>query len=366
MTSAESIELLIDLASTPSVSGSEDAIAGKLEAWMGSRSWNVERVGNSVLAVHGPGPYLLLNSHLDTVPECDGWTRNPYDVCIVEDKIFGLGTNDAKGSVACLLSAFDFHVKQSSPVSLIVAIVEGEETSGVGMTNVLDHLASTGCELLAGVVGEPTSLDVAVAQKGLLIFELRASGTPCHAARAAENNAVNPIEVLARDVSRVSELSWETVDSFLGPISIQPTMVNAGTAKNQIPGVATVAYDVRTTNAYTHDEILERIAETVESDVVVHSSRLRPSGTAESERIVLAARSARPSSALFGSATMSDMVFLQNIPAIKVGPGVSTRSHTPDEYIRVSEVTAGAAFYRELITSFHSDEKEKIVAHQQG
>lgn len=355
MTGKQTIDLLIKLASTPSVSGNEKTIADFLESWMTEKKWNVERVGNSVIAIHGDGPYLLLNSHLDTVPECDGWTRDPYDVRVVDDRIYGLGTNDAKGSGSCLLSAFEHHVSAGTDISMIVAIVEGEETAGIGMTNILEHLRSTGRELAAAVVGEPTSLDVAVAQKGLLIFDIEAKGTACHAARARENQAVNPVSVLAKDIQTIESMTWDRVDPFLGPISIQPTMLQAGTAKNQIPGVARATYDVRTTNAYSHQEMIERISKEIESEVVLHSDRLVPVGCSEQEAIVQAALQARPGATAFGSATMSDMVFLGDIPAIKVGPGESPRSHTPDEFILVSEMEEGVTFYKNLISAYKNE-----------
>lgn len=352
MTTHETTELLIRLASTPSVSGSEKVIADFLQSWMEAREWQVERVGNSVVALNGPGPYLLLNSHLDTVPECDGWTRDPYQVEIEEDRLYGLGTNDAKGAGTCLLGAFDYHVKAGTDISLAIAIVEGEETTGIGMTTVLEHFRQTGRSLAAAIVGEPTSLEVAVAQKGLLILDIVSSGTPCHAARARENEAVNPIGLLARDIQIIESMTWDRVDPFLGPISMQPTMLQAGTAKNQIPGVARATFDVRTTNAYTHDEVVDRISQAITGDIDLHSDRLVPVGTDEGEPVVQAALKARPGARAFGSATMSDMVFLKGVPAVKVGPGKSPRSHTPDEFILLDEIEQGLEYYRRLVAAY--------------
>ena len=352
MTNPEILELHGTLVRTPSVSGTELQIADLLESWMRSRQWDVRRVGNSVIALYGPGPYLMLNSHLDTVPECDGWTRDPYDVEQVGDTVYGLGSNDAKGAGAAMISAFDHFVSSGSVGSVAIAIVEGEETTGKGMAATLDYFKDNEIQVCAAVIGEPTELDIAVAQKGLLIFEVHATGTPCHAARARELGAINPIVTLAKDIQSIASIEWSSEDPFLGPMSIQTTMISGGTAKNQVPGIAKATFDVRTTNAYSHDEILKTVTHAITGEVELISKRLQPIETSESELIVTSAKQARPESRVLGSSTMSDMVFMRGVPAIKVGPGKSVRSHTADEFVHASEILDGALFYSRLLDNF--------------
>jgi acetylornithine deacetylase len=250
------------------------------------------------------------------------------------------------------MMAFDAAVQGNHPGSVALALVEGEETTGKGTSATLDFLSANDIPVAAAVVGEPTCLEIAIAQKGLLILELFSEASPCHAARAAQLGVANPIISMARDLIAVDSLEWPEVDPFLGPISLQPTVVRGGSAKNQVPGRAGVVVDIRSTNSYSHSDIVARIQEVVEGHVHILSSRLEPVATSADAEVVVAARSARPGATIFGSATMSDMVFMKGIPAIKIGPGVSERSHTPDEFITVDELQEGAKFYRQLIEEF--------------
>ncbi|NND70593.1 MAG: M20/M25/M40 family metallo-hydrolase [Rhodothermales bacterium] len=348
--------ILVEL---PSVSGNEEGIADFVEGWLKDRCRRVHRIGNSVVALHGDGPYLLLNSHLDTVPVCEGWSREPYDARVENGVVFGLGSNDAKGAAAAMMTAFDFAINNGNAGAIALALVEGEETTGKGMTATLEFVRANSIQIAAAVIGEPTNLEIAVAQKGLLILELVAESTPCHAARATQLGVENPILALAEDIVAVGRLTWPDVDPFLGPLSLQPTIVQGGTARNQVPGIASAILDIRSTNAYSHDEIIQRIQKTIRGRLNTVSSRLEPVATPESANIVSAARTANPESEIFGSATMSDMVFVKGIPAVKVGPGVSERSHTPDEYISTNELVGGASFYVRLIQEFHKLENAK-------
>jgi acetylornithine deacetylase len=208
-------------------------------------------------------------------------------------------------------------------------------------------------------VGEPTGLDLAVAQKGLMVLELRTKGEACHAAHAASLGAANAARRLARDLVALEAVDFGDPHPHLGPITLEPTQVQAGTARNVVPAEATAILDVRTTPSLTKEEIVGRVRSTVRGEIRVLSDRLLPKETPTDALLVEAARKARPEARLFGSPTLSDMVFLNGTPAVKCGPGRTERSHTPDEYVLESEILDGAQFYTRLIGAY----AEKRGAH---
>lgn len=335
----------------PSVSGTEADLAGFLEERLRQRGAAPIRVGQSVLALRGEGPLLLLDTHLDTVPPAPGWTRDPWQVEVVDGRVTGLGANDAKASVAAMVAAFLAFQEVDLPFTLALALVEGEETRGTGTEAILKELAERGLEIEAAVVGEPTGLDVAVAQKGLMVLELAARGEACHAAHAAALGATNAARLLARDLVALEGIDFGPAHPHLGPITLEPTQVKAGTARNVVPAEATAILDVRSTPALPRSEIVRRIRERVQGEVRVLSDRLLPAETPASAAVVEAARRSLPGVRLYGSSTMSDMAFL-GAGAIKCGPGRSERSHTPDEFVLEEEVLDGARFYTRLIGAY--------------
>jgi acetylornithine deacetylase len=230
--------------------------------------------------------------------------------------------------------------------------VEGEETRGTGTQAILAELEKRGETIEAAVVGEPTGLDIAVAQKGLMVLELRTKGDACHAAHAATLGAANAARRLARDLVALESLDFGLPHPHLGQITLEPTQLQAGTARNVVPAEATAILDVRTTPSLTRDEIVARVRAAVRGEVRVLSDRLLPKETSIDSPLVEAARKARPEARLFGSATLSDMVFLNGTPAVKCGPGKTERSHTPDEYVLGEEILAGAQFYTRLIGAY--------------
>jgi acetylornithine deacetylase len=332
----------------PSVSGNEAELAGFLEGRLRQRGVEPVRVGESLLALHGEGPVLLLDTHLDTVPPAPGWTRDPWDVEVADGRVTGLGSNDAKASVAAMAAAFLAFASMDLPFTLALALVEAEETRGTGTQAVLSELKRRGLEIEAAVVGEPTGLDVAVAQKGLMVLELVARGDACHAANAHTLGARNAARLLARDLVALEGIDFGPAHPDLGPITLEPTQMRSGTARNVVPGEATAVLDVRSTPALSAAEIVRRVQERVRGEVRVLSDRLVPKATPRDAAIVQAACRVRPEARVFGSPTLSDMVFL-GAPAIKCGPGLSERSHTPDEFVLEEEVLAGARFYTRLI-----------------
>lgn len=333
----------------PSVSGNEAELAGFVEERLRQRGAEPVRVGESVLALQGSGPVLLLDTHLDTVPPVPGWTRDPWQAESVDGRVVGLGSNDAKASVAAMIAAFLAFQEVDLPFTLALALVEGEETRGTGTQAILQELSHLQIE--AAVVGEPTGLEVAVAQKGLMVLELSARGDACHAAHAAALGATNAARRLARDLVALEEIDFGPNHPYLGPITLEPTQVRAGTARNIVPPEATAVLDVRSTPALSRSEIVRRIQERVQGEVRVLSDRLLPAETPGSAAIVEAARRSRPGIRLYGSSTMSDMAFLGDV-AIKCGPGRSERSHTPDEFVLEEEVLEGARFYTRLIGAY--------------
>lgn len=359
LTDDEILALHRALLTIPSVSGDEKPIADFLEGWLAARGIGCERLGESLLVTCGPppgeAPLLLFDTHLDTVPPGAGWTRAPFAPTVENGRVYGLGSNDAKAAVAAMLAAFLAVRARPSAVTLALALVEGEETRGKGTENVLAALAARGTSIDAAVVGEPTSLDLAVAQKGLLVLELVARGTACHAAHADALGAVNPILTLAGDLARLPLADLGPAHPQLGRTTLQPTVLRAGEARNSVPGEASAILDLRTAPGLARGELAARLGALLESEVVVRSERLLPKATPEDAAIVRAARAARPAARLYGSPTLSDWALLGEVPAVKAGPGASARSHTADEWVDEQEILAGARFYAALAHAFAED-----------
>ena len=338
--------------STPSVSGNEGALAGRMGEWLAARGARVERFGNTLLAIHEAAdapeaPILLFDTHLDTVPPAPGWSRDPHAATVEEGRVYGLGANDAKASVAAMSAAFVACLGRPLPFSLGLALVEQEETKGLGTERVLGVLEERGRALAGAVVGEPTGLDVAVAQKGLLVLELVARGDACHAAHAQALGARNAARELARDLLALEALEFPTHPA-LGPVTVEPTQLRAGTARNVLPAEATALLDVRTTPAASPEQIALAIGGAVGAEVRVLSDRLRPRATPADSPLLAAALAVRPVARLYGSPTLSDWALIE-APAIKCGPGRSERSHRLDEYVEEGEILAGVRFYLSLI-----------------
>jgi len=349
------------LVAMPSVSGQEATLAGWLEDLFWERGLRPLRLGDTLLVIAGddaaagaadlpaPRPLLLLDTHLDTVPPAPGWTRDPFTPESVDGRVFGLGSNDAKASVAAMTAAFLALARTQLPFALGLALVEAEETRGTGTKRALEDLASRGVPLLGAVFGEPTRLDVAVAQKGLLLLELEARGESCHAANADALGVPNAALVLARDLLALAGAELAPRHARLGATTVQPTVLRAGEARNVVPAQASAVLDVRTTPAMSHGDVVARVRERVASDVRVLSDRLEPRETDEGALVVRAARAARPEARLYGSPTLSDLVHVQGAPAIKCGPGASERSHTADEWVGEAEIVEGARFYERWV-----------------
>ena len=348
------IELLEALVAIPSVSGTEATIAEFVEQTV--RSWGLDVVRDQTsvrVEVKGfaAGQTLAFVSHLDTVPPGAGWTRDPFTPVIEDTRLYGRGSGDAKASVAAMLCAAR-DVAEGGRMDagrLLVVLGYGEETKDTTMEEAVERIGRVD----GAVIGEPTNLDVAIAQRGLMMVDLIAEGDQRHAGYAAGNGEfTDAVTVLARDLLRLPSLFEDRPHATLGLATATPTMLEAGVSRNVTPPVAKAVLDVRSTPAWTHEEITERLRESVASRVVVTSRRLVPCETPPGSRVLAAALRARPEAASFGSPTCSDWVFLRHADAIKCGPGTSRRSHTADEYVDLPEVTAARGFYAELARTY--------------
>jgi len=339
------IELLRDLVAIPSVSGTEEGIARFLAETAGQAGLDVVRDDASVtMTVDSgrPGPTLAFLSHLDVVPPGEGWTRDPFTPVLEGDRLYGRGSGDAKASVAAMTLAAADVVGALGRGRLIVIMGYGEETRNTTMGGAVGRVG----RIDAAVVGEPTNLRAAVAQRGLMMADLIGRGDQRHAGYAGDDGAfTNAITVLARDLARLDGLVNERTHPILGLTTVTPTMLTAGVSRNVTPPAAKAVLDIRSTPSWPHDELARALAARLECELVITSDRLVPCETPADSPLLGAVRRVHPSIATFGSPTCSDWVFVRHADAIKCGPGTSRRSHTPDEYVDVPEVTAARSFY---------------------
>lgn len=345
------IRLLDQLIATPSISRDEAATADIIEAALRSDNIDTRRLHNNVWAVSDnfdpSQPTLLLNSHHDTVRPASSYTYDPYTPLHRDGRIYGLGSNDAGASVVSLVETFKALRKCDLNVNLILAITAEEEVSGTnGIEALLRHFNDEGISIDMAIVGEPTSMQAAVAERGLLVLDCTAHGVSGHAAR---NEGVNAIYQAISDIERLRNLSFARRSDVLGDIRISVTMIQAGSQHNVVPDRCTFVADVRTTDAYTNAETLAIISEAVGSEIKARSTRLNASVIDTAHPLV--DNAVRLGARTFVSPTMSDRALMHGIPALKIGPGDSARSHTADEYIFESEISEAIEFYQRLITS---------------
>jgi acetylornithine deacetylase len=329
----------------PSVSGNEEPAAALVESRARQLGLAVVRDETSVRVSVGDeasGRTLVLASHLDVVPPGDGWTRDPFQPVIDNGLLYGRGSGDAKASVSAMLYALGDVARRGGPPRgrLLAIFSYGEETRNATMP----EAAKRAGRLDAALIGEPTNLQFAVAQRGLMMVDLIAHGVQRHAGYA-EPGAANAVTVLAADLLRLEGIVAERVHPVLGIVTVTPTMLEAGVSRNVTPAMAKAVLDVRSTPAWTHDELEAVLRERLSSEVVVTSKRLVPCETPAESMLLRVAQAAAPDAASYGSPTCSDWCFLRHLDAIKVGPGTSRRSHTPDEAVDLAEVPAARAFY---------------------
>jgi acetylornithine deacetylase len=286
-------------------------------------------------------PTLLLNSHHDTVKPNAGYTRDPHQAKIEDGKLYGLGSNDAGGPLVSLLAAFlHFYERADLRYNLIYAATAEEEISGKnGIEAILPELG----EIAVAIVGEPTQMHLAVAEKGLMVLDCISTGRPGHAAREAGANAIYKA---MQDIEWFRTFSFPKVSEALGPVRMSVTVIKAGSQHNVVPAQCEFTVDVRTTDAYTNEEILEIISDHVQCQVKPRSTRLQPSSISVQHPLVQAGL--KLGRKTYGSPTTSDQALL-NCPSLKLGPGDSARSHTADEFIYVEEIKEGIELYVKML-----------------
>lgn len=350
MTANDAVALLQKLIATPSLSGNESETADILAAELTSRGVAVCRHHNNIWALSkefdSNKPTLMLNSHQDTVKPSQNYTRNPFEPTIEEGKLYGLGSNDAGASLVSLVATFCNNYDTSTlPYNLLLALTAEEENMGEkGMRSFLPHLKEEGIKVDMVLVGEPTSMQPAVGERGLVVLDCTAHGKSGHAAR---NEGENALYKAMNDIEKLRNFRFEKVSELLGDIKITVTQISAGTQHNIVPDECRFVVDIRTTDAYTNEEVVELLQGAVECDAKPRSTRVRASAIALSHPLVEAAVEIgrKP----FISPTTSDRAIMQGLPALKMGVGESSRSHTADEFVLVGEIEEGVALYQKLL-----------------
>ncbi len=339
------IKLLQQLIATPSFSREEGNTAELLVTFLSQKGVKVNRKGNNVWAINqnfdSLKPTLLLNSHHDTVKPNAGYIRDPFLPSITEGKLYGLGSNDAGGALVSLIATFlHFNSQSNLKWNLVMAASAEEEISGTqGIELVWRDLP----KIDFAIVGEPTLTNIAIAEKGLLVLDCVSRGKAGHAAR---EEGVNAIYTALKDIEWFRTFRFSKISTTLGEVKMSVTVINAGQAHNQVPVDCIFTVDVRVTDEYSLEEVLETIKQYVSCTVTPRSMRLRPSGIEATHPMALAGK--KLGKTLYGSPTTSDQALIP-VPSVKMGPGDSARSHTADEFIFTREIEEGISSYISLL-----------------
>ncbi len=340
------LKLLQSLIQTPSFSREEDKTADILVYFLEDAGLKVNRIENNVwvsnLYFDESKPTILLNSHHDTVQPNGSYTKDPFSADVIKDRLYGLGSNDAGASLIALLATFmNFYEQKEMAYNIIWAASAEEEISGSnGMELLFSHLPP----IDFAIIGEPTQMNMAIAEKGLMVLDCISSGEAGHAAR---EEGVNAIYLAMKDISWFQEFQFPKVSEFLGPVKMSVTMIQSGKQHNVVPDTCKFTVDVRTTDTYTNEQVLEIIKEHVKCEIQPRSTRLKPSFIDPKHAVVLAGKEL--GCQIYGSPTLSDQSLI-NVPSLKIGPGDSARSHTADEYIYTTEFEQGIDTYIKLLT----------------
>ena len=341
---SDAVQLLKKLIATPSVSRNEKDAADIMEQTIRSYGFEPQREANNLWIIDPhydeSRPTLLLNAHIDTVKPVASWSRDPFSPDVEDGVLYGLGSNDCGGGLCSLLQIFRMLTEKPQSYNLIYLASAEEEVSGKdGITRALPLLP----HIDLAIVGEPTGMNPAVAEKGLMVLDVIAHGKSGHAAR---NEGVNAIYEALDDMRWIRDYKFEKVSEFLGPTKMTLTVVNAGTQHNVIPDKCTMLVDIRTNEFYDNEEVYELIRQHLKSEVKAHSFRLKSSRIDPEHPLIrkCVAMGMKP----FGSPTLSDQA-LMHFPSFKLGPGESSRSHSANEFIRISEICDAIAKYETLL-----------------
>lgn len=341
---SDAISLLQKLIATPSISREEVHAADVFENELKSYGLDYERKGNNLWCIppqmKAGKPTLLLNAHIDTVKPVASWTRNPFEPTLEDGTLYGLGSNDCGGGLVTLLQVYRYFLKHESPYNIIYLASAEEEVSGAnGISSVLPLLP----HIDVAIVGEPTGMQPAVAEKGLMVVDMIARGKSGHAAR---NEGVNAIYEMIDDLAWIRQYQFRKESEFLGRTKMTVTVIHAGTQHNVIPDECTAVIDIRTNEYYKNEYVFEFLRSHLHSEVKARSFRLHSSHIDINHPLVQ--KCLRMGKKPFGSPTLSDQA-LMSFPSFKMGPGESSRSHSADEYIRISELEQAINEYIELI-----------------
>ncbi len=336
--------LLQQLIAIPSLSRDESAVADFLESWLTEQGLAPHRRGNNLWCCHGTGPAILLDAHIDTVRPVAGWTRDPFAPTIEDGRLYGLGSNDDGASVVALIAAYRRLIAKPQPYTLILSLSAQEETSGrEGLEISLPEMEAACGPIAFGVFGEPTSLEMAVAEKGLMVLDCTVTGKAGHAAR---DTGINAIYKALPAIEWFRNKQFEKVSPLLGPVKMTVTQIQAGTQHNVIPDVCTFVVDTRSNGLYTNEELLELIQAEAPCQAVARSTRLCGSSIAEDHPLVQ--RAQELGIPTVGSPTLSNQA-LCRFPSVKIGPGNSARSHTADEYVDIADIGKATEIYVQLL-----------------
>ncbi len=341
------VNLLKSLISVPSPSRNEQDAASVIRRFLtdSKLKFDLDRNNTWVRNAYWKDglPVVLLNSHIDTVNPASGYTRDPYSPDVENGVIYGLGSNDAGGPLVTLLAVFmHFYPMENLPFNLIFAATAEEEISGTnGLASILDQLGPFDL----AIVGEPTRMQMAIAEKGLMVLDCTAHGKSGHAAREEGENAI--YKAIA-DIEKIRSYRFEKVSDILGAVKMSITLINAGSQHNVVPDSCTFVVDVRTNEFYSNQKACDILDELIESEVIPRSFRLNSSGIPVDHPIVQ--RGISLGLTCYGSPTTSDQAVIP-YPSVKIGPGDSARSHTADEYILISELEEGFRIYVDLLSN---------------
>lgn len=340
----ESVDLLKKMIAIPSFSREEQGVADLISEYIVSHGYTPTRIGNNILvkstAYSNDKPTILLNSHIDTVKPVSGWTKDPFEPLVEDDKLFGLGSNDAGASLVCLLHTFLYIDNKPQDYNLVFLASCEEEVSGKnGVELALQHIPTPAF----AIVGEPTGMNPAIAEKGLMVLDCTSFGESGHAAR---NEGTNAIYKAMNDIEWFRTYRFADESDLLGPIKMSVTMINAGTQHNVVPDRCLFVVDVRSNECYSNEQIFEIVNKHTECEVKPRSFRLNSSKIAIENPFIQRAvvMGLQP----YGSPTLSDQA-LMNFPSLKMGPGDSARSHTANEYIILSEMREAIEYYTKLL-----------------
>lgn len=339
----QAFDLLKMMIAIPSFSRDEEQVSNLITDFLISKGYEVRRELNNIILqtkYDSSKPTILLNSHIDTVKAGTTWTKDPFQPTEEGETLFGLGSNDAGASVVSLFSAFEVLSKKEQAYNLIFLASAEEEVSG---KNGVEYALTKLPKIDFALVGEPTEMQAAIAEKGLMVVDCVAKGVSGHAAR---EEGVNAIYKAMQDVQWVQEFKFPKVSKFLGPIKMSITVMNAGTTHNVVPDECKYVMDIRSNELYSNEEIFEILKENMIAEVSARSFRLN-SSSIDKEHAFLKRCEAKGIN-MFGSPTLSDQS-LMRFPSIKMGPGHSSRSHSADEFIKKSEIKQAIEQYIELL-----------------